>query len=177
MKRSILALLLFAATTVAQAAASYTFTVTATLNFPSANPNTTSSISGTAPVVAQIVIVDPQRENFRIMVQANGANLTSGTDTIAVGNITWTATAAFTTACPSAPPPCNVQNAASITATAGTQTLTTSVVNSATGNDGRQNTTTDTYTGTVTHNFFLANSWFYTTGSYTQSLLFTFASP
>ena len=178
MKRSILALLLFAATTVAQAAASYTFTVTATLNFPSANPNTTPSISGTAPVVAQIVIVDPNRENFRIMVQANGANLTSGTDTIAVGNITWTATAAFTTACPvPPPPPCNVQNAASITATAGTQTLTTSAVNSATGFDGRQTSATDTYTGTVTHNFFLANSWLYTTGSYTQSLLFTFASP
>jgi hypothetical protein len=175
MKRSILALLLFAATTVAQAAASYTFTVTATLNFPSANPNTTPSISGTAPVVAQIVIVNPNRENFRIMVQANGANLTSGADTIAVGNITWTAAAAFTTACPN--PPCTVQNAPSITATAGTQTVTTTTVNSATGFDGRQTTATDTYTGTVTHNFFLANSWLYTTGSYTQSLLFTFSSP
>jgi hypothetical protein len=174
MKRSILALLLLAAATVAQAAASYTFTVTATLNFPSANPNTTPSISGTAPVVAQIVIVNPNRENFRIMVQANGPNLTSGADTIAVGNITWTAAAAFTFNCPN---PCNLQNAQSITATAGTQTLTTAAVVSATGNDGRRTTAIDTYTGTVTHNFFLANSWFYTTGSYTQSLLFTFASP
>ena len=177
MKRSILALLLFSAAAVAQAAASYTFTVTATLTFPSANPNTTPSIPGTAPVVAQIVIVNPNREAFRIMVQANGANLTSGADTIAVGNITWTASAAFTTACPSAPPPCTVLDAASITATAGTQTLTTSAVNSATGFDGRQTSGSDTYTGTVTHNFFLANSWFYTTGSYTQSMLFTFSSP
>jgi hypothetical protein len=175
MKRPILVLLLFAAAAFAQAAASYTFTVTANLAFPSANPNTTPSISGSAPVVAQVVIVNPNRENFRIQVQANGANLTSGTDTIPVGNITWTATASFTTACPN--PPCTVQNAPSITATAGTQTLTTAAVDSAAGFDGRQTTATDTYTGTVTHNFFLANSWLYTTGSYTQTLTFTFAQP
>lgn len=174
MRRILIALALFGGCA-AVPAATYTFTVTSTLAFPSANPSTTPLIPGNAPVVAQILVTNPSKQTFRIMVQAQGANLSSGTDTIPVGNLTWTATATYMTTC--SKPPCNVQGTPSIAATSGTQTLTTSPVNSATGNDGQATTATDTYTGTITHNFNLANSWFYTTGSYTQSLLFTFASP
>jgi hypothetical protein len=176
MKRLLLGLLFFSACAALEAAASYTFSVTAGLNFPSANPDLVPLVPGDAPVVATILIVNPNRENFRIMLQAQGANLTSAAgDNIAVGNLTWTATATFTLGCPN--PPCNIVNPASIAATSGTQTVTTSAVNSATGFDGRTSTGTDTYTGTVTHSFNLANSWLYTTGTYSQTLLFTFASP
>jgi hypothetical protein len=176
MKRLLLALLFFSGGAALEAANSYTFSVTAGLNFASANPDLVPLVSGDAPVVATIVIVNPNRENFRIMLQAQGANLTSAAgDNIAVGNLTWTAAATFTLGCPA--PPCNIQNLESITATSGTQTVTTSAVNSATGFDGKASTNSDTYTGTVTHNFNFANSWLYTTGTYSQTLLFTFASP
>jgi len=166
MKRLLLGLLFFSGAAALEAAASYTFSVTAGLNFQSANPDLVPLVPGDAPVVATIVI----------MLQAQGANLTSAAgDNIAVGNLTWTATATFTLGCPH--PPCNIQNAESITATSGTQTVTTSAVNSATGYDGKASTNSDTYTGTVTHSFNFANSWLYTTGTYSQTLLFTFASP
>lgn len=152
-------------------AASYTFTVTSTLSFPSANPTTTPTIAGSAPVIATILIVNPNRENFTISVQSLGANLVSAAgDTIAVNNVTWSAIATFTT---TGPPPTSPP---SISATPGIQTLTTLPVVSATGFDGRAAGTTDTYTGTVTHSFFFSNSWFYSTGVYTQTLLFTFAT-
>ena len=155
-----------------EAANSFTFTVTPTLSFPSANPTTQPSIQGSAPVVATITIVNPNHENFTISVMALGATLASaGGDTIPVGNIPWTATASFVASGGNAQ-----GQAASITATSGTQTLSTTAVNSATGHDGRRTSNTDTYIGTVNHTFFLANSWLYSTGSYTQTIRFTFTT-
>ena len=156
----------------AEAANSFTFTVTPTLAFPGANPTTQPTIPGSAPVVATITIRNPNHENFTISVMALGATLASaGGDTIPVGNVTWTATASFVVSGGNAQ-----GQAASITATSGTQTLSTTAVNSATGHDGRRTSNTDTYIGTVTHLFFLANSWLYSTGSYTQTIRFTFTT-
>jgi len=149
------------------ALSSLTFTITATLTFPSANPNTTPIINGTAPVTATIFIVNPNRESVTLMVQANGPDLVSGTDTIPVGNVIWNVTSA--TWVHSHPP----RNAAFWNAEQGPQPLTTSPVTVITGNDGRANTNSDTVTGTVIHAFTLQNSWVYSTGTYTQTLLWT----
>jgi hypothetical protein len=146
---------------------SMTFTITATLTFPSANPNTTPIINGTAPVTATIFIVNPRRESITLMVQANGPNLVSGTDTIPVGNVVWNVTSA--TWVHSRPP----TNAAYWNPEQGPQPLTTSPVTIITGNDGRAPSGVDTVTGTVIHAFTLQNSWLYSTGSYTQTLLWT----
>ena len=167
MKKSLAALCLFAAAIPAAALNSMTLSVTGALLFPSANPNTTPVVAGAAPVTATIFIVNPQRESITLTVQADGANLVSGGDTIPVGNITWDAVSA--TWVHSIPP----RNAATWGADAGPRALTTGAVTVITGNDGRANTTTDTVTGTVTHNFTFQNSWLYTTGSYTQTLTWT----
>ena len=168
MKKAALVLLLLAAASGASGLNSMTFSVTATLTFPSANPSTTPIVAGSAPVTATIFIVNPQRENITLTVRANGANLISGAgDTIAVGNVTWDATSA--TWVHSIPP----RNAAFWNADQGPQALTTGNVTVLTGNDGRANTNRDTVTGTVVHNFTFQNSWLYSTGAYTQTLTWT----
>ena len=168
MKKVTLAVLLLASASGARALNSMTFSVSATLTFPSANPSTTPIVSGSAPVTATIFIVNPQRETITLTVRANGANLVSGAgDTIGVANVTWDAVSA--TWVHSIPP----RNAAFWNADQGPQALTTGNVTVITGNDGRANTTTDTVTGTVVHNFTFQNSWLYSTGAYTQTLTWT----
>jgi len=168
MKKVFLTIAVLAAAAPAAALNSITLTVTAALAFASANPNTTPAISGTAPVTATIFIVNPNRETITLSVQANGANLVSAAgDTIAVGNVTWDAVSA--TWAHSRPP----QNQATCGADNGPRTVTTSAVTVITGNDGRAMSTTDTVTGTVTHNFTFQNSWSYSTGSYSQTLTWT----
>src|SRR5207249_11296871 len=131
------------------------------LTFPSANPNTTPVVAGSAPVTATILITNPNKENVTLTVQANGANLVSGAgDTIAVGNVTWNASSA--TWVHSRPP----STQATWNAEQGPQTVTTSPVTVITGQDGKANSATDTVTGTVTHDFTFQNSWSYSTGSY-----------
>ena len=168
MKKVLLTIAVLAAAAPAAALNSITLTVTAALAFPSANPNTTPVIPGAAAVTATIFIVNPNRESITLAVQANGSNLVSGGgNTIPVGNVTWDAVSA--TWVHSIPP----RNAATWGADTGPKVLTTSPVTVITGNDGRANTTTDTVTGTVTHNFTFQNSWLYSTGSYSQTLTWT----
>jgi hypothetical protein len=168
MKKFFLTIVVLAAAAPAAALNSITLTVTAALAFASANPNTTPVISGTAPVTATILIVNPNRETITLSVQADGANLISAVgDTIAVGNVTWDAVSA---AWVHSQPP---QNQGTWAADNGPRALTTSAVTVITGNDGRAKTITDTVTGTVTHNFTFQNSWLYSTGSYSQTLTWT----
>jgi hypothetical protein len=168
MKNIAAALLLLAASGPALALNSATLSVTGLLAFPSANPNTTPVVAGSAPVTATIFIVNPQRESITLTVQADAASLVSASgNTIPVGNVTWDAVSA--TWVHSIAP----RNAATWGADAGPKALTTSPVTVITGNDGRANTTTDTVTGTVTHNFTFQNSWLYSTGNYTQTLTWT----
>jgi hypothetical protein len=168
MKKVFLTIAVLAAAAPAAALGSITLTVTAALAFPSANPNTTPTIPGTAPVTATIFVVNPNRETITLSVQANGANLVSAAgDAIAVGNVTWDAVSAAWVH--SRPP----QNQATWGADSGPRAVTTSAVTVITGNDGRATSTTDTVTGTVTHNFTFQNSWLYSTGSYSQTLTWT----
>jgi hypothetical protein len=167
-KNFFVALCLLAAAAPAVALNSMTLSVTGALAFPSANPNTTPVVTGSAPVTATIFIVNPNRESITLTVQADGADLVSAAgNTIPVGNVTWDAVSA--TWVHSLPP----RNTATWGADNGPRTVTTSPVTVITGNDGRANTTTDTVTGTVTHNFTFQNSWLYSTGSYTQTLTWT----
>ncbi|HEY6147240.1 MAG TPA: hypothetical protein VIZ69_06060, partial [Thermoanaerobaculia bacterium] len=153
MKNLLAALCLLAAAVPAAALNSMTLSVTGALVFPSANPNTTPVIAGSAPVTATIFIVNPNRESITLTVQADGSDLISAAgNTIPVGNVAWDAVSA--TWVHSIPP----RNTATWGADNGPKTLTTSAVTVITGNDGRANTTTDTVTGTVTHNFTFQNS-------------------
>lgn len=168
MKIALFALCLLFAAASASALSSITFSVTSSLTFPSANPNTIPVVSGAAPVTATIFIVNPQRETVTLTVQANGANLTSAAgSTIPVGNVTWDGVAASWVH--SLPP----KNTATWGTDNGPRAITTSAVTVISGNDGRAATNSDTVTGTVTHNFTFANSWLYSTGSYTQTLTWT----
>jgi hypothetical protein len=164
----LLSLGFLAAAAPAAALNSITLSVTGALAFPSANPNTTPVVAGTAAVTATIFIVNPNRESITLAVQANGATLASGAgDTIPVGNVTWDAVSA--TWVHSQPP----QNNATWGADNGPQAVTTAAATVITGNDGRAKSATDTVTGTVTNNFTFQNSWSYSTGSYTQTLTWT----
>lgn len=168
MKRAVAVLLLaIVETHVAGALASITLTVSANVSFPSANPNTTPVINGTGPVTATIFIVNPQREDITLTVQANGPTLVSGTDTIAIGNVGWNVGSA--TWVHSIPP----KNTAFWNPGSGPRALSTSPVTVITGNDGRAMTNADTVTGTVTNLFTFQNSWLYSTGTYTQTILWT----
>ena len=168
MKKTLLSLCLLAAAAPAAALNSITLSVTGALAFPSANPNTTPVIPGTASVTATIFIVNPNRESITLTVQANGANLVSAAgSTIPIGNVTWDAVSAAWVH--SIPP----RNAATWGADNGPQAVTTSAVTVISGNDGRAMSNSDTVTGTVTHNFTFQNSWSYSTGSYTQTLTWT----
>ena len=168
MKRALAILLVVVVgTQVAHALASITFTVDATVSFPSANPNTTPVISGSGPVTATIFIVNPQREDITLTVQASGPSLVSGSDTIAIGNVGWNVGSA--TWVHSIPP----KTMAFWNAGNGPRALSTSPITVITGNDGRAQTTTDTVTGTVTNLFTFQNSWLYSTGTYTQAILWT----
>jgi hypothetical protein len=168
MKNALLALSLLFAAANASALSSITFSVTSALSFPSANPNTTPVVSGAAPVTATIFIVNPQRETITLTVQANGANLTTAAGSaIPVGNVTWDGVAASWVH--SLPP----KKAATWNADNGPRAITTSAVTVISGDDGKAATNSDTVTGTITHNFTFANSWLYSTGSYSQTLTWT----
>jgi hypothetical protein len=164
----VLALLGAASTCLAQKDVLTSFSVTSTLTFPSANPNTTPIVAGSGSVTATILITNPAQKSVTLTIQAGGANLVSAAgDTIAVGNITWDAPSA--TWVHSRPP----QIQAFWNAEQGPKALTASVATVITGNDGQAKSTTDTVTGTVTSNFTLQNSWLYSTGDYTQTVTWT----
>ena len=168
MKKTLLAAVLLATSSVAFALSSMTLTMTSTLTFPSANPDTTPIVTGSASVTATIFIVNPNLEAITLTVQANSANLVSGGgDTIPVGKMTWDAPSA--TWVHSRPP----QNQATWNAEQGPKAVTTSATTVLTGNDGKAKSNSDTVTGTVVHDFTFQNSWSYSTGAYTQTLTWT----
>ena len=168
MKKIAVALVLLCAASSGLGFTLTTFSVTSTLTFPSANPNTTPVVSGSVPVTATILITNPSNDNVTLTVRANGADLISGAgDTIAVGKVTWDVSSAIWVH--SRPP----TNPGTWNAGQGPKALTTSDVTVITGSDGKAKSAVDTVTGTVTHNFTFQNSWLYSTGSYTQTLTWT----
>lgn len=120
------------------------------ITFPSSDPDAVPVISA-APVQVSYRVRENTGAPWSLTVLAGG-DLISGSSMVDISNVTWVATPA---------PP--FQN--------GTLSKTVAQrVASGAGNVPNQNTT-----GSIT--FRLANSWTYSTGTYTQTILFTLSAP
>jgi hypothetical protein len=118
-----------------------------TISFPSADPDTVPLVSA-PPVQVSYTVVALPGQPWTISVRADG-DLVSGPATIPISNVTWVAT-------PNPP----FRN--------GTLSTLAQPVANGTGPALLSN-------GNVT--FRLANSWNYSVGTYTQSIVFTLSSP
>ncbi len=118
------------------------------ITFPSSDPDTVPVISGT-PV--QITYRIRQNSGPWSMTVLAGGDLIAGPATVDISNVTWIAT-------PSPP----FQNG----------TLNKTVAQRVASGVGNVNNLT---TGSLT--FRLANAWTYSTGNYTQTVLFTLSAP
>ena len=121
---------------------------TNTINFPDADPDTTPSIVATENPVNVTAKVKTGGASTATLTVLAGGNLTSGSDTIAIGNVTWTATGAGFV-----PGTMNMATAQS--------------AGSWTGSGNRSGS----------FSYFLANSWAYQTGSYTATTTYTLTAP
>jgi hypothetical protein len=120
----------------------------ATVTFPDADPDATPSIGAAEnPVTATVKATTGSASTVTLTVQAGGADLVSGTDQIAISNVTWTASGAGFVA--------------------GTMNTTAQSAGSWTGSGSRSGT----------FSYFLANSWAYPKGSYTQTAVYTLTAP
>lgn len=142
-----LALVLHASVAAAQR---LTLTVTpSTISFASADPDTTPTIASTPITVTVRVQQSTNLQPWQLTVQANG-DLISGTDAIDASQVTWTASPApFLSG--------------SLSKTVATRMA------SGTGN------VNPAASGSVV--FRLTNSWNYTAGLYSQTLVFTLSAP
>ena len=133
------------------AAQKLTLTVTpSTITFASADPDTTPTIAGTPVAVTVRVQQSTSQQPWQLTVQGTG-DLVSGTDTIDATQVTWTAAPA---------PP--FQDG----------TLNRSVATRMASGTGNVNPAAS---GSIV--FRLTNSWNYTAGLYSQTLVFTLSAP
>lgn len=119
----------------------------ATINFPDADPDTTASIPADSPVTITAKVKTGLSAKPTLTVKT-ATDLTSGMDTIAITNVTWTATGDMVDG-------------------------TMSKDNQVTVNGNW--TGSNKYVGTCS--FFLANSWTYAVGNYTAVATYTLTSP
>jgi hypothetical protein len=118
------------------------------INFKDANPDSTPSITATENPVAVTAKGKTSTSGAITLTLLAGNDLTSGSDSIGISNVTWTATGSGYTP--------------------GTMNKTTAQsVASWTGSGAR--------VGALS--FALANSWSYPTGSYTTTATFTLTAP
>lgn len=119
----------------------------AAINFADADPDSVPSIAATEnPVSVTVKAQTGGASAVTLTAQANG-DLDSGTDTIAITNVTWTATGAGFVG--------------------GTMDTTAQSAGSWTGSGRRDGT----------FSFWLANSWDYAAGSYSQTVVYTLTAP
>lgn len=118
------------------------------INFPSADPGTTISISATEGAVAVAAQARTGSNDAATLTIQAATDLTSGSDTIAISNVSWTA---------EGDPGYE----------SGSMSTSPVVAGSWTGPGNR--------TGTFTYS--LANSWDYVTGSYSASTTYTLSAP
>ena len=120
----------------------------ASIAFPDADPDITSSI----PSAPASVTVDAKAKTTTsgsvTLTVVTGGDLTSGSDTILIGNVTWTAAGAGFVA--------------------GTMNRTTAQSAGSWSGSGNRS---------GTFSYLLANSWAYATGSYTATATYTLTSP
>lgn len=120
----------------------------AAINFPDADPDSTPSISATENAVSVNAKVRTGSASTATLTHLAAGDLVSGSDNIAIGNVTWTATGAGYQA--------------------GTMSRTAAqTAGSWTGSGNRAGT----------FSYFLANSWAYATGNYTASSTYTLSAP
>ena len=119
-----------------------------TINFPDASPTTSPSIAANSTVSVTARVRTGSASTPTLTVLANG-DLVSGAQTIAISNVTWTASGA--------------------PFIGGTMNKTTAQ-NAASFSQG-----SGTYAGSYSYS--LANSWSYDTGSYTQTATYTLTAP
>ena len=117
-----------------------------TINFPDANPTTVPSIPADSSVSVTANVRTAGTPTLTVL--ANG-DLVSGGDTIAITNVTWTASGA--------------------PFIAGTMNMSTAQA-AATFSTG-----SGQYAGT--YSYVLANSWSYAVGAYTQTAVYTLTAP
>ena len=121
---------------------------TNTINFPDADPDATPSIPGAENAISVTVKIRTGSSSSSTLTHQAAGNLISGSNSIPVSNVTWTASGSgFSSGTMS---------------TSGAQTVGSWT------RSGTQN-------GTL--NFFLANSWSYTAGTYTVSSTYTLTAP
>lgn len=130
-------------------ASSAQLTITpSSLNFPNADPDNVPSIPANEnPVTVQAQAQVSGNKTVTLTVLARG-DLVSGSSTIPISNVTWTATGSGYRA--------------------GTMSRTTPQIAGRWQRSGNR---------TGTFSFFLKNSWSYATGNYTQTVTYTLTAP
>lgn len=118
---------------------------TASVSFADADPDVTATLSSAA-ISVDVKARTSGSGNVLLTMQASG-DLTSGTDTIAIGNLSWAVTGAGFQA--------------------GSASTTARTLGSWTGSGNPAGT----------HTLQLPNSWSYATGSYTATLTYTLTAP
>ncbi len=119
-----------------------------TINFPSANPGTIPNVPAMVNPVSVTANVQTDAASTAVLTVLAAGDLISGGDRIPISKITWTATGDGYIA--------------------GTMSKDTAATAGSWQGSGQ-------YSGTFS--FFLANSWSYATGSYTQNITYTLAVP
>jgi len=118
------------------------------INFPDADPDGTPSIAATENAVSVTAKVRTGSSSAATLTHLAAGDLISGSDTILIGNVTWTASGAGFQA--------------------GTMNRSTAqTAASWTGSGNRSGS----------FSYFLANSWSYATGTYTASSTYTLTAP
>jgi hypothetical protein len=120
----------------------------ATLTFPNSDPDLVPSIAATEGAVNITAKAKTSTGTTVSLTLAAGSDLTSGTDTIAISNVTWTAS-----------------GAGFVAGTMNTSAAQT--VASWTGSGNRVGTQT----------FAMANSWSYPTGAFSATATYTLTAP
>ncbi len=96
-----------------------------------------------------------------LTVQSMGPTLISGTDSIPVSSISWSATGGVTS------------GNGTLTLMPGPVPLSAMAATTASGSEGNR----DPFGATVTYNFRFIDSWSFVPGNYSQTALFTLTAP
>ena len=131
-----------------------------TVSFPDANPTTTPSITGSPLLEVRVVVSGiTNADTWSVSALADG-DLLSGPDTIGIANVSWT------TRGPLGGSPCLscVCHAGTASSTVN-QLLFTGAGDTGAGQKGCEKT------------FYLANSWSYSAGNYSQTITITASIP
>ena len=118
------------------------------INFPNANPGAVSMVPANENPVAVTASVQIDDASTATLTALAGGDLISGSDTIAINTVSWTATGGG---------------------------LLPGIMNKVTPVLAGSWTSSGTYTGAFS--FFMANSWSYATGNYSQTVTYTVTAP